>query len=62
MVGKNEAEELLGKEPELVEKDEVEEVLSNEEGNIEGVVKLAGVGELALVISDVVMLAVTVNV
>ena len=47
MVGKDEGEELLGK---------------NEEGNIEGVVKLAGVGELALVISDVVMLAVTVNV
>ena len=62
MVGKDEGEELLGKEPELVEKDEVEELLGNEEGNIEGVVKLAGVGELALVISDVVMLAVTVNV
>ena len=52
----------MGNEAELVEKDEVEELLGNEEGYIEGVVKLAGVGELVLVIIDVVMLAVTVNV
>ena len=62
LVGENEEVELLGKESELVEKDEVEELLGNEEGYIEGVVKLAGVGELVLVKIDVVMLAVTVNV
>ena len=42
MVEKDEGEELLGNEAEVVEKDEGEELLGNEEGNIEGVVKLAG--------------------